>query len=89
MLKVFKQACLRNEKNHMNIKNLTLFVKTIVSVALMTASVSFAAPSYTLQQVIDVTFSEHPSIRVAKAQEAAALASVTDRAAKQLQLKSQ
>ena len=77
MLKIFKQACIRNEKNQMNIKNLTLFVKTIVSVALMTASVSFAAPSYTLQQVIDVTFSEHPSIRVAKAQEAAALASVT------------
>ncbi len=43
----------------------------------MASTVSFAAPTYSLQQVIDVTFSEHPSIRVAKAQEAAALASVT------------
>ena len=43
----------------------------------MAASVCFAAPSFNLQQVIDVTFTEHPSIRVAKAQEAAALATVT------------
>ena len=43
----------------------------------MASTVSFAAPTYSLQQVIDVTFSEHPSIRVVKAQEAAALASVT------------
>ena len=60
----------------MKIKN-RLFVKTALSFCLMAASVCFAAPSFNLQQVIDVTFSEHPSIRVAKAQEAAALASVT------------
>ena len=60
----------------MKIKN-RLFVKTALSFCLMAASVCFAAPSFNLQQLIDVTFSEHPSIRVAKAQEAAALASVT------------
>jgi cobalt-zinc-cadmium efflux system outer membrane protein len=62
--------------NQMKIKNI-LLVKTALSFCLMASTVSFAAPTYSLQQVIDVTFSEHPSIRVAKAQEAAALASVT------------
>jgi len=62
--------------NQMKIKN-TLLIKTALSFCLMASTVSFAAPTYSLQQVIDVTFSEHPSIRVAKAQEAAALASVT------------
>ncbi len=61
----------------MNINKLSLFVKTVLVVCLMASSVSFAAPSYTLQQIIEVTLNAHPSIRVAKAQEAAALATVT------------
>lgn len=60
----------------MNIKKLALFVKSILVIGLMTASVSFAAPSYTLQQVIDVAFKDHPSVRATKAQEDAAVASV-------------
>ena len=61
----------------MKIKKLALFLKTILAIWLMNVSISFAAPSFTLQQVIDVAFSGHPSIRVVKAQEAAALATVT------------
>ncbi|MFZ9641821.1 MAG: TolC family protein [Candidatus Methylopumilus sp.] len=43
----------------------------------MSASSAFAAPSYTLQQVIDMAFKEHPSVRVTRAQEDAAIANVT------------
>jgi cobalt-zinc-cadmium efflux system outer membrane protein len=38
---------------------------------------AYAADGYSLQQVIDLAFNEHPSVRVAKAQEAAAIANVT------------
>ncbi len=61
----------------MEIKNLALFLKTILAIGIMTSSLSYAGPSLTLQQVIDATFSGHPSIRVVKAQEAAALATIT------------
>ena len=43
----------------------------------MSASSACAAPSYTLQQVIDMAFKEHPSVRVTRAQEDAAIANVT------------
>jgi cobalt-zinc-cadmium efflux system outer membrane protein len=61
----------------MNIKKLTLFVVSILTVGLMTASVSFAAPNYSLQQVIDIALQENPSVRVVKAQQDAAVANVT------------
>lgn len=46
---------------------------------LMLAPVSqvLAAPSYTLQQVIDIAMVENPSVRVVKAQQDAAIANVT------------
>jgi len=36
-----------------------------------------AGNTYSLQQVLEIAFNEHPSVRVAKAQEAAAIANVT------------
>lgn len=82
LLKIFKQiCCLWNEKNQMNSKKFReigdVLVKFFSVGILMVASVSVAAPSYTLQQVIDIALTENPSVRVVKAQQDAAVANVT------------
>ncbi|NCA26629.1 MAG: TolC family protein [Methylophilaceae bacterium] len=45
--------------------------------AFFTSSTALAGNTYSLQQVLEIAFNEHPSVRVAKAQEAAAIANVT------------
>ncbi len=62
--------------------NTTMFTKSTLkrlAVLLMLTAKTFAYAdsSYTLQQVIDVAFKDHPSVRATKAQEDAAVASVT------------
>jgi len=57
--------------------NKLFFKQCIFGVALMLPCLVNAANTYTLQQVIDLAFAENPSVKIAKAQEAAAAAGVT------------
>lgn len=82
LIKIFKQmCCLWNEKNQMNLEKIRVFNQTLVkglsAAMLMTSAVAFAAPNYSLQQVIDIALQENPSVRVVKAQQDAAVANVT------------
>lgn len=65
----------------MNLEKTTLlnnfFAKVFLAATLISAPAAFAAPSYTLQQMIDIALVENPSVRVVKAQQEAAVANVT------------
>jgi cobalt-zinc-cadmium efflux system outer membrane protein len=56
--------------------NKVFFRQSVIGVALMLPCLVNAANTYTLQQVIDLAFAENPSVRIAKAQEDAAVAGV-------------
>jgi len=57
--------------------NKVFFMQCVVGAVLVLPCLANAASTYTLQQVIDLAFVENPSIRIAKAQEDAAVAGVT------------
>ena len=61
----------------MKLEKTALLSRALLGLILSIPIMSYAADGYSLQQVIDLAFNEHPSVRVAKAQEAAAIANVT------------
>ena len=61
----------------MNLKKYVALTRSFLMLAFFTSSTALAGISYSLQQVLEIAFNEHPSVRVAKAQEAAAIANVT------------
>ena len=61
----------------MRLEKIALLSRCLLGVILTAAAITSAADGYSLQQVIELASNEHPSLRVAKAQEAAAIASVT------------
>jgi cobalt-zinc-cadmium efflux system outer membrane protein len=61
----------------MKLEKVALLSKGLLGLMLSMPMMAFAVDGYSLQQVIDLAFNEHPSVRVAKAQEAAAIANVT------------
>lgn len=61
----------------MKLEKTALLSRALLGLILSIPIMAYAADGYSLQQVIDLAFNEHPSVRVAKAQEAAAIANVT------------
>ena len=61
----------------MKLEKTALLSRALLGLILSVPIMAHAADGYSLQQVIDLAFNEHPSVRVAKAQEAAAIANVT------------
>ena len=61
----------------MRLEKIALLSRCLLGVILTAAAITSAADGYSLQQVIELASNEHPSVRVAKAQEAAAIANVT------------
>ena len=61
----------------MKLERIALLGRGLLGLILSIPAITYAADGYSLQQVIDLAFNEHPSVRVAKAQEAAAIANVT------------
>lgn len=61
----------------MNLKKYVALTRSFLMLAFFTSSTALAGNTYSLQQVLEIAFNEHPSVRVAKAQEAAAIANVT------------
>lgn len=61
----------------MRLEKIALLSRCLLGVILTAAAITSAADGYSLQQVIELASNEHPSLRVAKAQEAAAIANVT------------
>ena len=61
----------------MKLEKTALLSRALLGLTLSVPIMAYAADGYSLQQVIDLAFNEHPSVRVAKAQEAAAIANVT------------
>jgi cobalt-zinc-cadmium efflux system outer membrane protein len=61
----------------MKLEKTALLSRALLGLILSIPIMTCAADGYSLQQVIDLAFNEHPSVRVAKAQEAAAIANVT------------
>ena len=61
----------------MKLEKTALLSRALLGLILSIPIMAHAADGYSLQQVIDLAFNEHPSVRVAKAQEAAAIANVT------------
>ena len=61
----------------MKLEKIALLSRGLLGLILSIPAITYAADGYSLQQVIDLAFNEHPSVRVAKAQEAAAIANVT------------
>ena len=61
----------------MKLEKTALLSRILSGLILSIPIMAYAADGYSLQQVIDLAFNEHPSVRVAKAQEAAAIANVT------------
>jgi cobalt-zinc-cadmium efflux system outer membrane protein len=61
----------------MKLERIALLSRGLLGLILSIPAITYAAGGYSLQQVIDLAFNEHPSVRVAKAQEAAAIANVT------------
>ena len=61
----------------MKLEKTALLSRALLGLILIIPIMAYAADGYSLQQVIDLAFNEHPSVRVAKAQEAAAIANVT------------
>ena len=61
----------------MKLERIALLSRGLLGLILSIPAITYAADGYSLQQVIDLAFNEHPSVRVAKAQEAAAIANVT------------
>jgi cobalt-zinc-cadmium efflux system outer membrane protein len=61
----------------MKLEKTALLSRALLGLILSIPIMACAADGYSLQQVIDLAFNEHPSVRVAKAQEAAAIANVT------------
>ena len=61
----------------MKLEKIAFLSRGLLGLMLSMPVMAYAADGYGLQQVIDLAFNEHPSVRVAKAQEAAAIANVT------------
>jgi outer membrane protein, heavy metal efflux system len=61
----------------MKLKTIILRSQSVLIVCVITISTSYAAPSYNLQNIIDIAMLESPSVRVVKAQQDAAIANVT------------
>jgi cobalt-zinc-cadmium efflux system outer membrane protein len=61
----------------MKLEKIALLSRGLLGLILSIPAITYAADGYSLRQVIDLAFNEHPSVRVAKAQEAAAIANVT------------
>ncbi len=61
----------------MKLEKTALLSRALLGLILSIPIMAYAADGYSLQQVIELAFNEHPSVRVAKAQEAAAIANVT------------
>lgn len=61
----------------MNLKKYVALTRSFLMLAFFTSSTALAGNTYSLQQVLEIAFNEHPSVLVAKAQEAAAIANVT------------
>ena len=61
----------------MSLKKYVALTRSFLMLAFFTSSTALAGNTYSLQQVLEIAFNEHPSVRVAKAQEAAAIANVT------------
>ena len=57
----------------MKLEKTALLSRALLGLILSIPIMAYAADGYSLQQVIDLAFNEHPSVRVAKAQEAAAI----------------
>ncbi|MDH4455978.1 MAG: TolC family protein [Candidatus Methylopumilus sp.] len=61
----------------MKLKTTILQSQSVLIISLIMISTSYAAPSYSLQKIIDIAMLENPSVRVVKAQQDAAIANVT------------
>lgn len=61
----------------MKLKTTILQSQYVLIISLIMISTSYAAPSYSLQKIIDIAMLENPSVRVVKAQQDAAIANVT------------
>ena len=61
----------------MKLKTTILQSQSVLIISLIMISTSYAAPTYSLQKIIDIAMLENPSVRVVKAQQDAAIANVT------------